>query len=158
MSFHPLASFWRANRSLLTGRLHFPPGRIGQPYRLPDGSAPIIFREARMIPVAGKPDTPGAQFHVRFHLKGMSNRLNRWFSLLPIPFFIGLPGFRHKLWMVDPETGDCHGVYQWDSVAAAEQYAASFAMRFMTGRSVPGSVVYAITPLSTAESEIAQQA
>jgi hypothetical protein len=41
----------------------------------------------------------------------MSPRQNKLFSLLPIPFFVGLPGFRSKLWMVNEATSDCQRKY-----------------------------------------------
>jgi hypothetical protein len=76
----------------------------------------------------------------------MTTAQNKRFSLLPIPFFIGLPGFRSKLWMADVATGDCQGLYEWDTVQDAETYAHSFAMKFMMMRSVPGSVSWTVTP------------
>jgi hypothetical protein len=47
--------------------------------------------------------------------------------------------------MLDEARGDFQGLYRWASVAAAERYAASYAMRFMTRRAVPGSVSHRIT-------------
>ncbi len=88
---------------------------------------------------------------MRFKLARMSTQLNRLFSLLPIPFFIGLPGFRAKLWTVNEETGENQGVYQWDSLKQAEAYANSFAMRFMSRRSLPGSVSHQILPVAEAK-------
>ena len=65
----------------------------------------------------------------------------------PVPFFVGLPGFRSKLWAVDPSTGECQGTYQWATAADAGNYAGSFAMRFMTRWSAPGSLSYRIIPV-----------
>ena len=48
--------------------------------------------------------------------------------------------------MYDPETGENQGVYEWETVDHAESYARSFALRFMTRRSIPGSVSYRILP------------
>jgi len=81
-----------------------------------------------------------AIFRPRFHVKGMGPAVNEWFSWLPIPFFAGLPGFRRKLWLLDPASGDFSGYYEWQTTEDANTYARSFAMRFMTNRSVPGSV------------------
>ena len=74
----------------------------------------------------------------------MSPRQNKLFSLLPVPFFVGLPGFRSKLWMLNEASGDFQGIYEWDSVEHAKNYADSFAMKFMTMRSARGSVSYMI--------------
>jgi hypothetical protein len=62
------------------------------------------------------------------------------FSVLPMPFFLGLPGFRSKCWLVDEQSGDFSGYYEWDTPEDARAYAGSFAARFMTARSVPESV------------------
>lgn len=68
----------------------------------------------------------------------MSARQNKLFSLLPIPFFVGLPGFRSKLWMLNEASGDFQGIYEWDSVEHVKNYANSFAIKFMTMRSARG--------------------
>lgn len=47
--------------------------------------------------------------------------------------------------MLDEARGDFQGLYRWATVAAAERYANSYAMRFMTRRAVPGSVSHRIT-------------
>lgn len=137
----PLRSFLRANRALLQGRLHFPRQRINTTIIDENGVALTIFREMRLGDVI-PPES--ATFHVRFHVAGMPPRINKLFSWLTIPFFAGLPGFRHKLWLINETTGDFHGIYRWDTVADAERYADSFAMRFMAGRSVPGSAAHSI--------------
>ena len=92
-----------------------------------------------------RPRCPGATLVVRFRVAGMTVRQNILFSWLPIPFFVGFPGFRSKLWMVDP-TGLYQGAYEWDTVEDAGAYAWSFTMRFMTMRSIPGTISYWIEP------------
>ncbi len=88
----------------------------------------------------------GAIFVVRFKLSGMSIEKNERFSWLPIPFFTGLPGFRAKFWMSDKTTGYNQGIYQWKTQQDAINYSKSFAVRFMTARSIPGSVSFNIIP------------
>lgn len=144
MSLHPISSFLRANRELVRGRLHFPRGRIGQTVRWEDGQEFTIFRQMLRDPRPGQPLVSGALFQVRFRVASMPPRINRVFSLLPIPFFSGLPGFRSKLWLVDQASGDFMGQYEWDTVEDAENYSKSFAMRFMIRRSIPGSVRFEI--------------
>jgi hypothetical protein len=136
---------------LLTGRLRFPRGRVGRTVTLDDGGAWTIFREAVRLPY--HPAASYAIFRPTFHLAGMSVAANLRFSALPMLFILGLPGFRSKIWLVNRATGDFQGIYEWDSRADAERYAGSFAMRFMTGRSLPGSVKATIcdrAPLPTA--------
>ncbi|MFZ5642912.1 MAG: YdhR family protein [Bacillota bacterium] len=144
MSLNPAYSFLKTHVNLLKGRLHFPKGRVGHALTMEDGRKFVIFREVVVDPGNNQPENPEAVFRVRFHVANMSPEKNKLFSLIPIPLFVGLPGFRSKLWMIDEKTGDFQGIYEWDSGQDAQNYANSIAMRFMTGRSVPGSVSYKI--------------
>jgi hypothetical protein len=137
-SISPFYSFLRYSQALFQGRVHYPKRQVGTTVTLDDGEW-WIFRELVIDP---PPATPPAEavFRPRFHVKGMSPKMNQWFSWLPIPFFAGLPGFRRKLWLVDPVSGDFSGYYEWQKPEDADTYAHSFAMRFMTRRSVPSSV------------------
>lgn len=56
-----------------------------------------------------------------------------------MPFFLGMQGFHSKLWLINDETGDFGGIYEWTTERDAERYATSFAMRLSKMRSVPGS-------------------
>src|SRR5262249_50073330 len=105
MGLNPMTSVVRALGHALRGRLPFPREPGGAVFTAADGRRFTVFRHVVVDPVPGQPDRPGAVFIPRFHVAGMSVRLNRWFSLLPIPFFVGLPGFRSKRWMVDEATG-----------------------------------------------------
>jgi hypothetical protein len=126
-----------------SGRLHFPRNRVGAEFDV-DGERWIIFREAVVGLRKGQPEKPGAIFMPRFHVAGMSLRQNIAFSLLPMCFILGLPGFRSKLWMYNPESGDSAGYYEWDTIEDAENYRQSQAVSFMTRRSVPGSVSFKV--------------
>ncbi len=146
MKLSPLSSALKTIGYALSGRLHFPPDRVGECLQMDDGRSFVIFRHAIVDPLPAQPEHPMAIFIVRFHLAGMSARSNKTFSLLPIPFFVGLPGFRSKLWMLDKNSGDFQGNYEWDTIQDAENYARSFAMKFMTHRSLPGSLSFQIKP------------
>lgn len=146
--FHPLQSLANSIWLLLRGRVHFPRERIGQQLIL-DGETWIIFRQVVIHPGAGRPSKPGAIFRPRFHLRGMPPRVNMVFSWLPVPFITGLPGFRSKLWLYHPPSGDFSGWYEWDSMEDAQCYSRSFAATFMTRRSVPGSVSFRILPVGS---------
>lgn len=141
---NPISSLLVTIAYALTGRIRFPRHRIGESMRMGDGRAFTIFRQV----IVGRPGheaEPRAVFRVRFHVANMSPAQNKLFSLIPIPFITGLPGFRSKLWMLDDETGDFQGLYEWDTVQDAERYAHSFALRFMVRRSTPGSISYEVT-------------
>jgi hypothetical protein len=129
---------------LLTGRVHFPREPLGARMVNKDERECVVVKYGYVDPLASQPPEPGVTFMVRFHLAHMSKAANDRFLNLPIPLFMGLPGFRSKYWLYDEETGDYQGRYQWDTVALAERYADSFAMKFMTWRSLPGSVSFEI--------------
>jgi hypothetical protein len=136
--YSPLCSLCNFIIAICHGRLVFPRSYLGNTIELDDGSW-LVLREM-VITTQGESSEPEAIFRPRFHIKGMSPKVNEWFSWLPIPFFAGLPGFRRKLWLFDPISGDFSGYYEWQTVQDANSYAHSFAMQFMTARSVPGSV------------------
>lgn len=155
---NPLMAFLRTQGYLLTGRLHFPRSRVGEKVKMSDGREFTIFREGRVDARPGQPREPGATFIVRFHVAGMSPRRNKLFSLLPMPFCMGFPGFWSKLWTIDEKTGGFQGIYQWNTVQNAEDYAHSVALTFMTRRSLPGSMSYEIVPNDVSSSPSGQRA
>ena len=140
---NPIHSFLRANFDLLLGRLHFPEDRIGEVIEAENGQKYTIFRQMYKDVGPGE-EKPQAIFKVCFHVTNMSPERNKVFSLFTIPFFAGLPGFRSKLWLVDEESGGNMGIYEWQTAEDAQNYSQSFAMRFMSRRSIPGSAKYEI--------------
>lgn len=142
---NPFHSLIRVIGYFLTGRLHFPKERLAEVLTLPTGQQYSIFRQVVVDPDPKQPKRPEALFRVQFHLENMTPQQNKFFSIIPIPFFVGLPGFRSKLWTSDEETGDFQGIYEWDTMQDAKNYANSFAMKFMTRRSRPGSVRFEIS-------------
>jgi len=140
---NPVFSVIQVIGYVLAGRLSFPRKLVGKEF-LMEGEKWIIFRQVIVKPNKNQPAVPGAIFVPRFHVANMTVRQNIRFSLLPMWFIIGLPGFRSKLWMYNPQNGDSAGFYEWDTVQDAENYRNSFAAGFMTKRSVPGSVSFKI--------------
>jgi hypothetical protein len=130
----------RAFVLVLTGRVHFLRHDIGRTLTMEDGERFTIFRH---VEVEGSGE-PAGVFIVRFTPARMSVRQNIRFSLLPMIPLLGLRGFREKYWCVEPDTGRCQGLYAWQTLADAEAYARSVALRFMTGRSIGGSVSHRI--------------
>jgi hypothetical protein len=129
---------------ILTGRLRFENRYVGRVFVMQDGQRFRAFRH--MSQRAGK---AGAQVSpailvVRFKFAKFSQGLNRVLSLIPVPLIGGYPGFRDKLWMVDEDSGDWQGVYEWESTAAVKAYQCSFALRVMNRRAVPESISYAV--------------
>ena len=100
-----------------------------------------IFRYAELKKTDKKPE---AWFIVKFTLKHMDVKKNRYFSLLPMLALIHFKGFYSKYWLMNEKTNTCMGVYRWKTRLDAERYAKSIAMKFMTKRSIPDSVKYEI--------------
>jgi len=136
-----LSSFLRANLNFLRGRFHFPKERIGEVIEY-EGQSFTIFRQ--MLVDTESNAQPPAVFKVRFHVRDMSPGQNKIFSRFMIPFFSGLPGFRSKLWLLNEETGDNMGIYEWATPEDAAFYSRSYAIQFMTRRSNPGSTKFEI--------------
>lgn len=66
--------------------------------------------------------------HPRFHLGALPARRRRLHALFRVvcivttPFFVGLPGFRSKLWMVDPATGGGSVTYELVTASTVRAY------------------------------------
>jgi hypothetical protein len=60
-------------------------------------------------------------------------------SILNTLLFAGFPGYRVKLWMVDPDTADYAGLYLWEGRDRAQRYA-TYITAVLGPLSVRGSV------------------
>ena len=138
----PLSSILRAISFLLQGRIHFPKDRLGEV--VDDGEEFEVFRQMMLDPGSDQPEKPGAIFKVRFQFASMSPEMNKRTSRIPIPFIVAQPGFRSKMWALGRESGEFQGIYEWDTVASAENYWTSFPMKLMKRRAVPESLFYEI--------------
>jgi hypothetical protein len=150
VGLNPFLSALRAVGYAWAGRVHFPRDEIGAVFTAEDGRRFTVFRHVVIDPRPGQPARPGAVLIPRFHVAGMSVSQNILFSWLPAPFFIGLPGFRSKRWLVDRRTGDFAGYYEWDTLRDAEDYGRSFAARFLIRRATPGSFSLRLYPADAA--------
>jgi len=138
----PFSSLVRAINLLLQGRIHFPKERLGE--IVDEGEEFEIFRQITLNPGYDQPEKPGAIFKVRFQFASMSPEMNIKTSLIPIPFIVAQPGFRSKTWLLGRESGEFQGIYEWDTVASAENYWTSFPMKLMKKRARPDSLSYKI--------------
>ncbi|HOS38274.1 MAG TPA: hypothetical protein PLG31_00970 [Spirochaetota bacterium] len=143
MNTNPLIGFIRTLGLIMSGRVLFLGSSVGKQLAMPDGRVFTVFRHVKIRPKGISPD-PEAVFLVRFKPRRMSDRANRVFSLLPMLVFMGFRGFRQKYWAVEEGTGLCQGLYEWQTMADAGNYANSIAMRFMRNRSLPESVSFEI--------------
>jgi hypothetical protein len=139
---NPLSSIIHTIGFIFTGRLHFPTQRIGETVIDEKGQEFTIFREVIVDPTKEQPEKPGAVLILHFKVTNMSPKQNQIYSALPLPLYIGNPGFRSKIFSINGQ--DCQSIYEWDTVKDAENYVNSIALKTILRRSVPGSVTYKI--------------
>ena len=145
-----LGSFPKAISDLATRRTRCFRNLLGQPLRMADGRRYVPFRHTRKATAEWSNRSEPAVLQPRFHLRCMGPRrrvlhaLFRVVCIITTPFFVGLPGFRSKLWMVDKATGDFAGLYEWDDGPTAQAYAEGLC-KVLNALSEPGSVGYELT-------------
>ena len=128
----------------LARRLRLERQYVGRVLVMEDGQRFRVFRHLSLrTSRAGVQGSP-AVFVVRFKFARFSQGVNRLLSLIPVPLIGGYPGFRHKLWMVNEESGYWQGVYEWESPQDVEAYRRSFALRMMNRRAEPESISYEV--------------
>jgi hypothetical protein len=138
MGTNPVFGFLKTLVLFLSFRIKFHREDIGKILDMEDGTKFKVFRH--VVIKRGNIPGPEAVFIVRFIPANMTVKQNIRFSLIPMLLIIGFKGFRSKYWCVNEETGMCQGIYEWQTLSDARNYANSIAMRFMKGRSIPGSV------------------
>ena len=124
----------------LVGRLALERRYVGTELVMEDGRHFRVFRHLAASGAGAEAEGSCAVFVVRFRFARLPDRLNRWLSLIPVPLIGGYPGFRHKLWMADQQSGFWQGVYEWESADAVEAYRRSFVLRLMNRRAEPESI------------------
>jgi hypothetical protein len=142
----PPVCFFCALGKLLIGRIRFPRLHVGKEVTTGNGRVFTVFRHATRISNHSNRNQRPAVLVVTLRFARFSQAVNRILSLLPIPLIAGFPGFHDKIWMVDKETGDWRGVYEWESEAAVEAYKRSFVLKTMTRRAAKGSVSFQTVP------------
>lgn len=153
MAFNPVYSFFNTLKLILQRKIHFSDESFGKTIFMGHGQEFSIFREVKVEENSTEEqnESKPAVFIVRFLLSGMKVEDNKRFSWIPVPFFIGLPGFQAKLWTINYENNYFQGIYQWETQEYARKYSKSFAYRFMSRRSVEGSVSFEIIPNTSLE-------
>lgn len=119
-------------------KIHFDESMVGknlkEEYKIPETYK--VFRYA----YKDNAELAKALFIVKFQLKNMNGDRNIRFSKIPMRALFHFRGFMSKYWLLDKKTNTCIGVYRWATIADAERYSKSIAMKFMKKRSVEGSV------------------
>jgi len=141
----PPVCIGRALVRFITGTLHFSSRYLGRELVMDDGKSFKAFRHLTMrrrAPVTGEETV----FIVRFRFKRHSFPFNRAASIIPIPLIAGTPGIQTKLWVVDRQDGAWQGMYQFETLQAAEDYRESLVFRVMNRRAVSESLEYTVIP------------
>jgi hypothetical protein len=140
----------RTLRLLARGMLHIDHRSDGRSARLPDGRHYVIFRRTTSTAPVARPEEPvvlAVWFRLRFVPTG--SRVRRAIfereSILNTVLFAGFEGYSTKLWMVDPDSNEFAGRYEWFGRASAERYA-RYITSVLTPLSRRGSVGYEILP------------
>ena len=120
---------------------------VGMDYRIDRGGTYRVFRDTRAHD--GTMD-PCAVLVVGFRLRLIgSQAFMHWLfqrvCLLTTPFWSGFRGFRVKLWMVDPDTRNYLGIYEWAGDGNARHYVEALA-RVLRPLSARDSVWYELYP------------
>jgi hypothetical protein len=150
-----------AARDLLSRRTRCYRDLVGLELRMSDGRIYVPFRHTRRSEERRSHDHPPAVIQPRFHLAMLAPRRRRLHALFRVvcivttPFFVGLPGFRSKLWMVDSATGDFAGLYEWDDAVTARAYAEGLS-RVLRVLSAHGSVTYELVEGTTVADYLTQ--
>jgi len=139
----PVCTLFAMLRALVR-RLRFERRYVGRVLVMENGQRFRVFRHLSLRTSRAGVHASPAVLVVRFKFARFSQRLNRLLSLIPVPLIGGYPGFRHKLWMVNEESGYWQGVYEWESPEAVEAYRCSFALRMMNRRAEPESISYEV--------------
>jgi hypothetical protein len=125
--------------------MHLPSQRVGMRLRFADGTSARVYRET----VVDRDETADpCVLVVEFRLRAVRGRGHAAFrreSLLHTPLFAGFPGFVSKLWLADDERGQYRGLYEWDGLRLAENYARAL-WRVLALVSVWGSIHYVVLP------------
>jgi hypothetical protein len=136
-----------------------PTSRLGRRYRVDRGGVYDVFRETDGDDgVTGDP----AVLVVGFRLKIIgANPVAHWLfqrvCLLTTPFWSGFRGFRVKLWMVDQDTKNYLGIYQWAGEENARAYAEALC-RVLRPLSTRDSVWYDLEPEQALDPYLATRA
>jgi hypothetical protein len=135
-------------RLLFSGHTHLRSSRIGNLYSADrSGRSYQVFRETVSHDgETGQNDVLIVGFRLRLI---RSNRLLHWIfrriCIVSTPIWSGFPGFRVKLWLIDPKTKNYLGIYEWTGAENARVYA-EWLIRLLRPLSTPGSVWYELRP------------
>lgn len=126
----------RAISLFLKGNVTFPKDLDGS--TLKEGEEKfLIFRKVVVTNKDRNTQNQSVILKVIFHFRRFTFKVNRFLSIIPIPFIIAQPGFKSKTWMTGRESGTFYGLYEWDNIENAKRYLNSFPLKLMKKRAIP---------------------
>jgi hypothetical protein len=143
----PIRSCLRFFGLVARGRTQMRSERLGEVYSTDRGGSYSIFRETESWD--GTPD-PSVVIVCGFRLRFFqSNSLLHWVfrrvCIISSPIWAGFPGYRAKLWMIDYQTKNYLGIYEWAGESKARVYA-EWLVNLLRHLSSRGSVWYELYP------------
>lgn len=147
MKYNPLYVIPKSFLMLIAGKTSFPKDRVGEIITRDDDVKFRVFREIQIKIKKDRPAIPDGIFQVWFSTKAEPEKTIK-LSKMTLFGFLGLPGFRSKLWLINDATNEFGGIYEWGSVKEADNYDKSYAMKFSHWRSLPGKFRTVVFPQS----------
>jgi hypothetical protein len=117
----------RSVRLVLDGSVRFPQGRLGDILEGPDSDAFVVYRETALV---GNDDDAPERVVLVFAMQVTGRDVGETvrdvlfdpLANVATPFFVGMPGFRRKLWLAGERPGAFLELYEWASRADAERF------------------------------------
>lgn len=151
IKYTPIFSFAKYLGIKARNTLVFEKSNIGQKVQVTSNREYTIFREIYLRTKENNRMEGNAVFQVVFHVP--KNKIDEVIERtdFTIPFFIGLPRFCNKQFMVNRNNCSFSGKYEWETTEMAHNYANSYACRFMKRRSMPYPLYYRIIDKTTGQ-------
>lgn len=118
----------RSAQYVIGGQVHFSQKHIGDVLKTPDGDTFIVYRQTMLRPTVEEmaPDSVVLVFRMQVTDRETGGVV-RAILLNPLanvaaPFFIGMPGFKQKLWLAGERPGEFLELYRWASKKDADRF------------------------------------
>lgn len=147
--YNPLYSFTKYTGIKVKNRLLYTKANHGKEIEIMGIDGHLVFKELYLQDKSGKRKVGNAIFQVIFHSKMSKNRLHFEQKNFTTPFFLGLPGFCNKQFLINKNGKTFAGNYEWETVEDAKKYAHSFALTAMAKTSKPIPLRYQIIDKKT---------
>jgi len=115
-------------REDLAGRVDFPQDRLGTALVLEDGTRFEVYRETALRKRGDAAGDAGVVLAFGFSAPGpetgagLRALLAEPAANVATPFFVGLTGFRRKLWLAGEKRGEFLELYEWETEADADRF------------------------------------